>query len=146
MDGDLAQTHPAKSAGVLVGGSHAVGGGLLVTRFIDDQHGFAVGEFGRDPGGETAAGQVMVPGAAREEVLEAVRPVVPERLGEGPAVAPLQLHQHALRHRPAQHPRVPAREADGHRRHQRPERRRPDPPAYRGLHGHLVLDRLHARQ
>jgi hypothetical protein len=69
MDGDLAQAHPAKSARVLVGGSHAVGGRLLVTRLVDAQHGFVASEFARDPGGETVAGQVIVPDARERKTI-----------------------------------------------------------------------------
>lgn len=132
VHGDLAQLDPAQRAGILVSGAHAVGGGLLVPRLIDHQHRIAVGEFTRHPGGQPVTGQVVVPRAAGKEVLQPVRPVVAECLGERPAVAPLQLHQHRLGHLPCQQSRITAREAVGHLGHQRPERRPPHLLGYRG--------------
>nr|WP_257230961.1 hypothetical protein [Streptomyces sp. UH6] len=88
---------------------------------------------------------MVIPRAAGQEVLQPPRPVVAECLGERPAVAPLQLHQHRLGHIPRQQSRITARETVSHLGHQRPERRPPHLLGYRGLDGHLIVERRHKR-
>ncbi|MEY9998109.1 hypothetical protein ABIE67_010228 [Streptomyces sp. V4I8] len=145
MDGDLAQTHPAERAGVLVSSTDAVGGGHRVPGLVHDQHRLGAGEFAGSPGGDPVPGQIMVDGGAGQEVLQPVRPAVPQRLGQRPAVTGVQLHQHGLRHLPRHTPRLTALETVRDLVCRSPERCRPLLPGYRGFRGHLILDRLHKR-
>ncbi len=143
VDGDLAQADPAECPGVLVGGADAVGGGLLVAGLVHDQHRLGIRELTRGPGRDAVPGQVVVDDGAGQKVLQPVRTAMPERLGQGPAVAGVQLHQHRLAHFPGQAARPRSlktvRDLGGHR----PQRRHPCLLGYRGLHGHLVLTSLH---
>lgn len=145
MDGDLAQAHLAQGPGVLVGRPDGVAGGLLVARLVHHQHGLVIGEFAGDPRGEAVTGQVVVDAGAGEEVLQAVRTGVAQGLGERPAVAGVQLHQHRLAHLPCQQAGFTPGEAVRHRGHGRPYDLCPLTLGYRGLRGHLVLDRRHKR-
>jgi hypothetical protein len=95
VDGDLAQADPAQGAGVLGCGTGRVGGGLRIAGLIGDQHCVAVVELRHRPGRRRVQYGPLVPGGAREQVLQPVRSGVADRFGQRPAVRVLQFHQQA---------------------------------------------------
>ena len=109
VDGDLAQADPAQGAGVLGCGTGRVGGGLRIAGLIGDQHCVAVVGLCHRPGRRRVQHGPLVPGGAREQVLQPVRSCVADRFGQRPAVHVLQFHQQA----PGQLPEGGARLAAG---------------------------------
>jgi hypothetical protein len=87
-------------------------------------------------------GAVHAAGAPAAQVGQSVRV---RMIGERPAVAGVQLHQHRFAHFPCQQAGFTSSEAARHCGHGRPYHVCPRTLGYRGLRGHLVLDRRHKR-
>jgi hypothetical protein len=85
-DRHLAQRDTAHGAAVLAGRARAVGGGFLIGRFIHDQHRIPVIEVTDRPRRSDVQDLLVVPDRTGQQVLQPVRPAMPGRLGDRPAV------------------------------------------------------------
>jgi hypothetical protein len=97
-DRHLAQRDPARGAAVLAGCASAVSGGLLTGGLVHDQHRIPVIEIPRRPRRRDVQHLLVVPDRTGQQVLQPVRPAMPGRLGDGPAVAIVQLHRQPVHH------------------------------------------------
>jgi hypothetical protein len=101
-DSYLAQRDPADDPAILTGRAHAVGGRLDIGRLIHDQHritGIVAGT--QVPDRPVRCGLehlLLIAAGARQQMLQPERTLVPDRLGDAPAVVILQLHQQAPNH------------------------------------------------
>jgi hypothetical protein len=75
---------------------------------------------------------LVIPDRTRQQMLEAVRPAMPGRLGDRLAVVIFQLHQQPPHHLTAALPGLPPREAPGHLPQQIRQQRGPGIIRYRG--------------
>ena len=75
---------------------------------------------------------MVVPDRPRQQVLQPVRPAVPGRLGDRPAVVIFQLHQQPAEHLAAGLPGLPPGKAPGHPPQQVRQQRGPGIIRYRG--------------
>jgi hypothetical protein len=91
------------------------------------------------PGRRDVQHLLVVPDRARQEVLQPVRPAVPGRLGDRPAVVIVQLHQQAADHLAAGLPGLPAGKAPGHPPQQVSQQHGPGIIGYRGSSDCRVL-------
>ena len=82
---------------------------------------------------------LLVPDRTRQQMLQPVRPVVPGRLGDRPAVAVFQFHQQAADHLAAALPGLPPGKAPGHLFQQVRQQRGPGIIRYRGSNGCRIL-------
>jgi hypothetical protein len=112
-DRHLAQRDTARRAAVLAGRANAAGGGLLIGRLIHDQHRIAVIEMPRRPRRRDVQHLLLVPDRTRQQVVQPVRPAMPGRLGDRPAVVIFQLHQQPADHLAAGLPGLPPGKAPG---------------------------------
>ena len=117
----------------------AVGGGLLIGRLIHDQHRIPVIEVTGRPRRRDVQDLLVVPDRARQQVLQPVRPAMPGRLGDRPAVVIFQLHQQPADHLAAALPGLPPGKAPGHPPQQVRQQRGPGIIGYRGSSDCRVL-------
>ena len=96
------------------GRADGVGRGLLIGRLIHDQHAIPVIEVTDRPGRRDVQGLLVVPDRTRQQVLQPVRPAMPRRLSDRPAILIVQLHQQAAHHLAAALPDLPPGKAPGH--------------------------------
>ena len=113
-DRHLAQRDPAHGAAVLPCRADRLGRGLLIGRFIHDQHRIAVIQVTSRPRCCDVRHLLVVPDRTRQQVLQPVRPAMPHRLGERPAVVIVQFHQQPADHLTAGLPGLPPGKAPGH--------------------------------
>ena len=113
-DRHLAQRDAADRAAVLAGRAGRGARGLLIGCLIHDQHPVPVIEVTGRPGRRDVQNLLVVPDRTGQQMLQPVRPAVPGRLGDRPAVMILQLHQQPADHLPAGLPGLPPGEASGH--------------------------------
>ena len=116
-----------------------VGRGLLIGRLIHDQHPIPVIEMTGRPGRSDVQDLLVVPDRAGQQVLQPVRPAMPGRLGDRPAVVIVQFHQQPADHLGAGLPGLPPGEAPGHPPHQIRQQRGPGIIGYRGRSGCRIL-------
>ena len=105
------------AAGVLLGGTDRVGGGLGVTGLVNRQHHRPADLLRQVTGGPAGHGGqdlLGVPDRAGQQVLQPIRTAVTDRLGDGPAVLPRQLHQQTGDQVGERGPRLAAPEQAGH--------------------------------
>ena len=117
----------------------AVGGGLLIGGFVHDQHRVPVIEVTGRPGRRDVQHLLVVPDRAGQQVLQPVRPAMPGRLGDRPAVVVFQFHQQAADHLAAGLPGLPPGKAPGHPSQQIRQQRGPGIISYRGSSDCRVL-------
>ena len=135
----LAQRDTTDGAAVLAGRAGRIGGGFLIGGFIHDQHRVAVIEVTDRPGRRDVQDLLVVPDRARQQVLQPVRPAMPGRLGDRPAVVIFQLHQQPADHLAAGLPGLPAGKAPGDPAQQICQQRGPGIIGYRGSSDCRVL-------
>ena len=82
---------------------------------------------------------LVVPDRTRQQVLQPVRPAMPGRLGDRPAVVIFQLHQQPAHHLPAALPGLPPGKASGHPPQQVLQGRGPGIIRYRGSSDCCIL-------
>jgi hypothetical protein len=138
-DRHLAQCDTAHGAAVLARRAGRIGGGLLICGFVHDQHRVSVIEVTGRPGRRDVQDLLVVPDRAGQQVLQPVRPAVPGRLRDGPAVVIVQFHQQAADHLAAALPGLPAGKASGHPPEQVRQQRGPGLIGYRGSSDCRVL-------
>jgi hypothetical protein len=112
--------------------SGTVGGGLLIGRLIHDQHRIPVREVTDRPGRCDVQDPLVIPDRTRQQMLQPVRPAMPGRLGDRPAVMIFQLHQQPADHLAAGLPGLPPGKAHGHPPQQIRQQRGPGIIRYRG--------------
>ena len=110
----------------------AVGRGLLIGRLIHDQHRIPVVKVIDCPCRRDVRNVLFVPGRPRQQVLQPVRPAMPGRLGDRPAVVIFQFHQQPVHHLAAALPGLPPGKAPGHPPQQVRQQRGPGIIRYRG--------------
>ena len=76
-DRHLAQRDTAHGAAVLAGCADRIGGGLLVSRFIHDQHRVPVIEVTGRPSRRDTQDLLLVPDRTGQQVLQPARPAIP---------------------------------------------------------------------
>ena len=138
-DRHLAQRDTAHGAAVLAGRAGAVGGGLLIGGFVHDQHRVPVIEVTGRPRRRDVQDLLVVPDRTGQQVLQPVRPAMPDRLGDRPAVVIVQFHQQAADHLAAALPGLPPGKAPGHPPQQVRQQRGPGIIGYRGSSDCRVL-------
>jgi hypothetical protein len=138
-DRHLAQRDTAHRAAVLAGRASRIGRGLLIGGLIHDQHRIPVVQATDRPRRRRVENAPLIPDRARQQVLQPVRPAVPDRLGDRPAVVILQLHQQPAHHLPARLPGLPPRETPRHAAQQVFQQPRVNIVSYRGSSGCRVL-------
>ena len=143
MHGDLAQIDAVDRSGVLAGRGDRVGGGLRVPRLVRDQDPVAVVEQVHGPGRCPLKHRLLVPYRAGEQMVQAVRALLADRLGQAPAVHVLEFHQDAPGHPRERLAGLTAGEAAGHRGQQAPERGLVAFVVYRDRNGRLALMLCH---
>ena len=131
-DRHLAQRDTAHGAAVLAGRAGRVARGLLIGRLIHDQHPIPVIEMTGRPGRRDVRNALVVPHRARQQVLQPVRPAMPGRLRDRPAVVIIQFHQQPAHHLAAALPGLPPGKAPGHLAKQIRQQRGPGIIRYRG--------------
>ncbi len=82
----LAQRDTAHGAAVLAGRAGRAARGLLIGRLIHDQHPIPIIEVTDRPRRRDVRNALFVPDRTRQQVLQPVRPAMPGRLGDRPAV------------------------------------------------------------
>ena len=110
----------------------AVARGLLIGRFIHDQHPIPVIEVTDRPRRRDVRKELFVPDRTRQKMLQPVRPAMPGRLGDRPAIMIVQLHQQPADHLAAALPGLPPGEAPGHPSQQVRQQCGPGVIGYRG--------------
>ena len=135
----LAQRDTAHGAAVLAGRAGRVARGLLIGRFVHDQHRVPVIEVTGRPRRRDVRHVLVVPDRAGQQVLQPVRPAMPGRLGDRPAVMIFQLHQQPAHHLPAALAGLPPGKAPGHPSQQVRQQRGPGIIRYRGSSDCRVL-------
>jgi hypothetical protein len=115
----------------------AVGRGFRIGRFVYDR--VPVIEVAGYPGRRGVQHLLVVPDRTRQEVLQPVRPAMPGRLGDGPAVMVVQFHQQPVHQLPAGLPGFPPGKAPSHLPQQVRQQRGPHIIGYRGSSGCRVL-------
>jgi hypothetical protein len=135
----LAQRDTAERPAVLAGRAGRIDRGLLIGGFIHDQHRVPVIEVTGRPGRRDVRQPLIVPDRTRQEVLQPVRPAMPHRLGDRPAVMVVQFHQQAADHLAAALPGLPPGKAPGHLPEQVRQQRGPGIIRYRGSSDCRVL-------
>ena len=128
----LAQRDPAHGAAVLAGRAGRGARGLLISRLIHDQHPIPVIKMTDRPGRRDVRNALVVPDRTGQQVLQPVRPAMPHRLGDRPAVVIVQLHQQPAHHLAAALPGLPPGKAPGHPSQQVRQQRGPGIIRYRG--------------
>ena len=127
----LAQRDTAHGAAVLAGRAGRGAGGLLIGRLVHDQHPIPVIEVTDRPRRRDVRHPLVVPDRTRQQVLQPVRPAMPGRLGDRPAVMIVQLHQQPADHLAAALPGLPPGKAPGHPSQQIRQQRGPGIIGYR---------------
>jgi hypothetical protein len=138
-DRHLAQRNTPHRAAVLAGRAHGLGRGLLIGRLIHDQHPIPVIEMADRPCRRDVQDLLVVPDRTRQQMLQPVRPAMPGRLGDRPAVVIFQLHQQPADHLAAGLPGLPPGKAPGHPSQQVRQQRGPGIIRYRGSSDCRVL-------
>jgi site-specific DNA recombinase len=138
-DRHLAQRDPAHGAAVLAGRADRVRGGLLIGSFVHDQHRIPVVEMPGRPRRRDVQDLLVVPDRPGQQVLQPVRPAMPGRLGDRPAVVIVQLHQQPAHHLAAGLTGLPPGKTPGHPPQQIRQQRGPGIIGYRGSSGCRVL-------
>ena len=87
---------------------------------------------GGDPVRIAATFMLIIPDRTRQQVLQPVRPAMPDRLRDRPAVVIFQLHQQAADHLAAGLPGLPPGKTPGYPPQQVRQQRRPGLIRYRG--------------
>jgi len=82
----LAQRDTVEGAAVLAGRAGAVRRRLRIGGLIDDQHPISVIEMLHGPDRRVVQRLLVIPDRTRQQVLQPVRPAVPDRLSDRPAV------------------------------------------------------------
>jgi hypothetical protein len=131
-DRHLAQGDTAYGAAVLAGRSGRVARGLLIGGLVHDQHRVPVIEVTSRPYRREIQDLLVVPDRTGQQVLQPVRPAVPGRLGDGPAVVIVQFHQQAADHLAAGLPGLPPGKAPSDPPQQVRQQRGPGIIGYRG--------------
>jgi hypothetical protein len=144
-DGHLAQRDTAQGAAVLAGRPGRITRGLLIRGLIHDQHRIPVIEVTDRPRRRRIQHLPLIPHSAREQVLQPVRPAMPGRLGNRPAVVVLQLHQQPRHHLAAGLAGLPPRETPRHPAQQVIQQPRVNIVSYRGSSGCRVMVVPHNR-
>jgi hypothetical protein len=142
-DRHLAQRDTAHGAAVLAGGASGVGRGFLVGGLIHDQHRIPVIEVADRPVRRDVKHLLVVPDRTRQQMLQPVRPAMPGRLGDRPAVVIFQLHQQPADHLAAGLPGLPPGKAPGHLSQQIRQQRGLGLIRYRGSSGCRILIESH---
>jgi len=127
----LTQRDTAHRAAVLPGRAGRAARGLLIGRLIHDQHPIPVIEVTDRPGRREVRNALVVPDRTGQEVLQPVRPAMPHRLGDRPAVVIVQFHQQPADHLAAALPGLPPGKAPGHPSQQIRQQRGPGIIGYR---------------
>ena len=135
----LAQRDTAHGAAVLAGRAGRVARGLLIGRLIHDQDPIPVIEVTDRPRRRDVRNALFVPDRTRQQMLQPVRPAMPGRLGDRPAVMIFQLHQQPADHLAAGLPGLPPRKAPGHPPQQIRQQRGPGIIRYRGSRDCRIL-------
>jgi hypothetical protein len=135
----LAQRDPAERTAVLAGRPGRISRGLRIGRLIHDQHPIPVIKAAGRPRRRDIREPLIVPDRPRQQVLQPVRPTVPHRLGDRPAVMVIQFHQQAADHLAAALPGLPPGKAPGHPSQQVRQQRRPGIIRYRGISDCRIL-------
>ncbi len=115
------------------------GGGLLIGGLIHDQHRIPVIEVTGRPARCGVQDLLVVPDRARQQVLQPVRPAMPVRLSDRPAVVIVQLHQQPAHHLAAGLPGLPPGKTPSHPPQQIRQQRGPGIIRYRGSSGCRIL-------
>jgi hypothetical protein len=113
-DRHLAQRDTTHGAAVLAGRTGRVRRRLLIGRLIHDQHRIPVIEVTGRPVRRDVQHLLFIPDRTRQQMLQPVRPAMPSRLGNRPAVVIFQLHQQPAHHLAAGPPGLPPGKAPGH--------------------------------
>jgi len=140
----LAQRDITGGAAVLAGrAGHRVARGLLIGRLIHDQHPIPVIKVADRPRRRDIQDLLVVPDRTGQEMLQPVRPAVPGRLGDRPAVVIVQFHQQPADHLAAALPGLPPGKAPGHLPEQIRQQRGPGIIRYRGSSDCRILIVFH---
>jgi hypothetical protein len=138
-DRHLAQRDTAHRAAVLAGRADRICRGLLIGRLIHDQHPIAVIEMPGRPRRRDVQDPLVVPDRTGQQVLQPVRPAMPHRLGDRPAVVIVQLHQQPAHHLATRLPGLPPGKAPSHPPQQISQQRGPGLIRYRGSRDSRIL-------
>ena len=142
-DRHLAQRDTTDGAAVLARRAGRIRRRLLIGRLIHDQHRIPIIEMTDRPGRRDIQHLLLIPDRPRQQMLQPVRPAVPHRLGNRPAVVIFQLHQQPAHHLDARLPGLPPRKAPSHPPQQISQQRRPGIIGYRDSRGCRILIESH---
>ena len=123
----------------LAGRAGRVARGLLIGCLIHDQHPIPVIEVPGRPRRRDVRNALFVPDRTRQQMLQPVRPAMPGRLGDRPAVMIFQLHQQPADHLAAGLPGLPPGKTPGHPPQQIRQQRGPGIIRYRGSRDCRIL-------